>query len=473
MHLFYGKIKFITKKGGFHLTENSYSTITPEITNLSKLCLDNSSIDPSLYGKYDVKRGLRDINGKGVLTGLTEIAEVRSYITVDSEMIPCEGKLFYRGLDIEDIVNGFVSEKRFGFEETTYLLLFGKLPTKEELDSFNALLGHYRSLPTSVVRDIIMKAPSHDMMNTLARSVLTLYSYDDAADDISIPNVLRQCLQLIALFPQLSVYGYQAYKHYHDGQSLFIHSPDPNLSTAENILHLLRPDSKYTELEARILDIALVIHADHGGGNNSTFTTHVVSSSGTDTYSTIAASLGSLKGPKHGGANIKVIQMFDDMMEHVSDWTDEDEIKSYLSDLLNKKAFDKAGLIYGMGHAVYSISDPRARIFKGYVEKLSKAKGLDKEFALYSAVERLAPEVIAKERQIYKGVSANVDFYSGFVYRMLGLPMELYTPIFAIARISGWSAHRIEELINAGKIIRPAYKNVAKHIDYVPMSDRC
>ncbi len=473
MHLFYGKIKFITKKGGFHLTENSYSTITPEITNLSKLCLDNSSIDPSLYGKYDVKRGLRDINGKGVLTGLTEIAEVRSYITVDSEMIPCEGKLFYRGLDIEDIVNGFVSEKRFGFEETTYLLLFGKLPTKEELDSFNALLGHYRSLPTSFVRDIIMKAPSHDMMNTLARSVLTLYSYDDAADDISIPNVLRQCLQLIALFPQLSVYGYQAYKHYHDGQSLFIHSPDPNLSTAENILHLLRPDSKYTELEARILDIALVIHADHGGGNNSTFTTHVVSSSGTDTYSTIAASLGSLKGPKHGGANIKVIQMFDDMMKHVSDWTDEDEIKAYLSDLLNKKAFDKAGLIYGMGHAVYSISDPRARIFKGYVEKLSKAKGLDKEFALYSAVERLAPEVIAKERQIYKGVSANVDFYSGFVYRMLGLPMELYTPIFAIARISGWSAHRIEELINAGKIIRPAYKNVAKHIDYVPMSDRC
>ena len=454
------------------MTENSYSTITPEIVNLSKLCLDNSSIDPDLYGKFDVKRGLRDINGKGVLTGLTEIAEVRSYITVDSEMIPCEGKLFYRGLDIEDIVKGFVSEKRFGFEETTYLLLFGKLPTTQELDEFNALLGHYRSLPTSFVRDIIMKAPSHDMMNTLARSVLTLYSYDEAADDISIPNVLRQCLQLIALFPQLSVYGYQAYKHYHDGQSLFIHSPDPSLSTAENILHLLRPDSKYTELEARILDIALVIHADHGGGNNSTFTTHVVSSSGTDTYSTIAASLGSLKGPKHGGANIKVIQMFDDMMATISDWNDEDAIKSYLSDLLNKKVFDKAGLIYGMGHAVYSISDPRAKIFKNYVERLSKEKGLDKEFKLYSAVERLAPEVIAEERKIYKGVSANVDFYSGFVYRMLGLPMELYTPIFAIARISGWSAHRIEELINAGKIIRPAYKSVAKHIDYVSMSER-
>ena len=454
------------------MAENSYSAITPEILDLSKLCCENSSIDTSLYEKYDVKRGLRDISGRGVLTGLTEIAEVRSYITVDSEMIPCEGKLFYRGLDIEDIVNGFVSEKRFGFEETTYLLLFGKLPNKEELKNFNALLGHYRSLPTSFVRDIIMKAPSHDMMNTLARSVLTLYSYDDAADDISIPNVLRQCLQLIALFPQLSVYGYQAFKHYHDGQSLFIHSPEPSLSTAENILHLLRPDSKYTELEARILDIALVLHADHGGGNNSTFTTHVVSSSGTDTYSTVAASLGSLKGPKHGGANLKVIQMFDDMMQNVKDWSDDDEIKNYLSDLLNKKAFDKAGLIYGMGHAVYSISDPRARVLKGYVEKLSKEKGLDKEFGLYSAVERLAPEVIAKERKIYKGVSANIDFYSGFVYRMLGLPLELYTPIFAIARISGWSAHRIEELINVGKINRPAYKNVAKHTDYVPINER-
>ncbi len=387
-------------------------------------------------------------------------------------MIPCEGKLFYRGIDVEELVNGFVADKRFGFEETTYLLLFGKLPTPEELKSFISLLGHYRSLPTSFVRDIIMKAPSQDMMNTLARSVLTLYSYDETADDVSIPNVLRQCLQLIALFPQLSVYGYQAYKHYHDGQSLFIHSPNPELSTAENILHLLRPDSKYTELEARILDIALVLHADHGGGNNSTFTTHVVSSSGTDTYSTIAASLGSLKGPKHGGANLKVMQMFDDMMVQIKDWNDEEEIRQYLSDLLNKKAFDKAGLIYGMGHAVYSISDPRARVLKRYVEKLSAEKGLDKEFKLYSIVERLAPEVIAQERKIYKGVSANIDFYSGFVYRMLGLPLELYTPIFAIARISGWSAHRIEELINVGKIIRPAYKSVAKHIDYVPLNER-
>ncbi|MBQ5735004.1 MAG: citrate synthase, partial [Lachnospiraceae bacterium] len=386
------------------MAENEFSTITPQILDLAEKCKSNNYIDPELYSKYEVKRGLRDINGKGVLTGLTEIAEVKSYTIDDNEMIPCEGKLYYRGYDIEDLVTGFVNDKRFGFEETTYLLLFGKLPTREELAQFNELLGRYRSLPTSFVRDIIMKAPSHDMMNTLARSVLTLYSYDDYADDISIPNVLRQCLQLIALFPELSVYGYQTYKHYYDGDSLFIHAPKPELSTSENILYMLRPDQQYTELEARILDIALVIHADHGGGNNSTFTTHVVSSSGTDTYSTVAASLGSLKGPKHGGANLKVIQMFDHMMENVKNWEDEDEVKQYLKDLLNKKIFDKAGLIYGMGHAVYSISDPRARIFKNYVEKLSKEKGLDKEFALYSMVERLAPEVIAEERKIYKGV---------------------------------------------------------------------
>lgn len=459
-------------KGGFILADNIYSSISPEINELASLCVSNSTINPDLYGKYEVKRGLRDINGKGVLTGLTEIAEVRSYITVDQEMIPCEGKLFYRGIDIEDIVEGFYTEGRFGFEETTYLLLFGKLPTKTELDIFNHLLGGYRSLPTGFVRDIILKAPSKDMMNTLARSVLTLYAYDDAADNTSIPNVLRQCMQLIALFPELSVYGYQAYEHYYNGQSLFIHSTDPSLSTAENILRLLRPDSKYSPLEARVLDLALVLHADHGGGNNSTFTTHVVSSSGTDTYSTIAASLGSLKGPKHGGANIKVVQMFDDLKSNVKDWEDEDEIKNYLSDLLHKKAFDKAGLIYGMGHAVYSISDPRARVLKKFVGKLSKEKGMDKEFALYTTVEKLAPMVIAEERKIYKGVSANIDFYSGFVYRMLDLPPQLYTPLFAIARISGWSAHRIEELINAGKIIRPAYKNVAKPTKYVNLSDR-
>jgi citrate synthase len=454
------------------MSNMNISSITPEILALSELCAKNSVIDSSLYTKYQVKRGLRDVSGAGVLTGLTEIAEVRSHLIVDSEYIPCEGQLFYRGIDVKQIVQGFIEDNRFGFEEVTYLLLFGKLPSVEELTNFKVLLGEYRSLPTSFVRDIIMKAPSKDMMNTLARSVLTLYSYDDLADDITLPNVLRQSLQLISLFPLLSVYGYQAYSHYHDGQSLVIHTPDPNLSTAELILHLLRPDSKYTPLEAKILDVALVLHAEHGGGNNSTFTTHVVTSTGTDTYSSVAASLGSLKGPKHGGANIKVIQMFEDMKNVIKDWEDEDEVRAYLAALLQKNAFDKSGLIYGMGHAVYSISDPRAEIFKGFVEKLSVEKGRAKEFKLYNMVETLAPEVIAKERQIYKGVSANVDFYSGFVYSMLDLPLELYTPIFAIARISGWSAHRMEELINAGKIIRPAYKNVAKVKPYSKLKDR-
>lgn len=454
------------------MSNNPFSKITPEILELTDLCTRNSSIDPTLYTKYDVKRGLRDVSGRGVLTGLTEIAEVHSYSIVDSEYIPCEGKLFYRGIDIEEIVDGFIKEDRFGFEEITYLLLFGDLPTKEQLTHFNKLLEEYRSLPTSFVRDIIMKAPSQDMMNTLARSVLTLYSYDDLADDITVPNVLRQSLQLIALFPLLSVYGYQAYCHYHNGQNLMIRTPDPNLSTAELILHLLRPDGKYSPLEAKILDVALVLHADHGGGNNSTFTTHVVTSTGTDTYSSVAASLGSLKGPKHGGANIKVVQMFDDMKEQVKNWEDEEEVTEYLTKLLHKEAFDKAGLIYGMGHAVYSISDPRANIFKGFVEKLSLEKGRTKEYKLYSMVERLASDLIAKQRKIYKGVSANVDFYSGFVYSMLDLPLELYTPIFAISRISGWSAHRIEEIINAGKIIRPAYKSVSKHKKYMQIEER-
>lgn len=451
---------------------HNISTLTDEIKQLADLCKENFKIDPSLYSKYEVKRGLRDISGKGVLTGLTEISEIRSYTIVDSDLVPCEGKLYYQGVDVEEIVNGFIKEDRFGFEETVYLLLFGKLPTEEELSQLIDVLVKYRELPTSFVRDIILKAPSPDMMNTLARSVLTLYSYDDRADDTSVENVLRQCLQLIALFPLLSVYGYQGYSHYHNGDSLFIHAPKPELSTAENILHILRPDSQYSKLEAKILDIALVLHAEHGGGNNSTFTTHVVTSSGTDTYSAVAASLGSLKGPKHGGANIKVVKMFEDMKQNVSNWEDEAEVRQYLVDLLNKKAFDKAGLIYGIGHAVYSISDPRAKVFQGFVESLSMEKGLEKEFALYSMVERLAPIVIGEERQIYKGVSANVDFYSGFVYSMLGLPLELYTPIFAIARIAGWSAHRLEELINAGKIIRPAYKSVAKHKKYVPMGER-
>ncbi|MDK2808706.1 MAG: citrate synthase [Clostridiales bacterium] len=450
-----------------------YSEMNPEIIQLSQLCKENMRINPELYSKYEVKRGLRDISGQGVLTGLTDISEIRSYTMVDRDMVPMEGKLYYQGIDIEDIVDGFIKEDRFGYEETAYLLLFGKMPNQEQLNGFTKLLDEYRAdLPTSFVRDIIMKAPSKDMMNTLARSVLTLYSYDDKADDTSVENVLRQCLQLIALFPLLSVYGYQAYSHYHDNNSLFIHSPVKGMSTAENILHILRPDSKFSKLEARILDIALVLHAEHGGGNNSTFTTHVVSSSGTDTYSTVAASLGSLKGPRHGGANIKVMRMFEDMKEQVKDWENEDEVAQYLVDVLNKKAFDQKGLIYGMGHAVYSISDPRACIFKKFVQSLSEEKGLEKEFALYSIVERLAPEVIAKERKIYKGVSANVDFYSGFVYSMLGLPYELYTPIFAISRIAGWSAHRLEEIINDGKIIRPAYKAVAPHGDYVPLKER-
>lgn len=451
---------------------NPYSEITPKVRELAQKCVERSSIEPTLYTQYKVNRGLRDLQGKGVLTGLTEISEIQSSIQVDGESVPCEGKLFYRGIDIEEIVGGFIREKRFGFEETVYLLLFGDLPSREQLSEFQQILSDYRTLPTSFVRDIIMKAPSDDMMNTLARSVLTLYSYDENANDISIENVLRQCLQLIALFPLLSVYGYQAYSHYHDGNSLYIHNPLPELSTAENILRILRPDSQYTELEAKILDLALVLHAEHGGGNNSTFTTHVVSSSGTDTYSVIAASLGSLKGPKHGGANIKVVQMFEDMKKTLPDWNDEEAVERYLRALLHRNAFDKAGLIYGMGHAVYSLSDPRANIFKKFVESLSVEKGREEEYRLYALVERLAPQVIAEERKIYKGVSANIDFYSGFVYSMLNLPIELYTPIFAISRIAGWSAHRLEELINAGKIIRPAYKSVSEKRAYTRIDDR-
>lgn len=451
---------------------NKYSEITPELYNLADLVKKNCVIDPELYQKYDVKRGLRDISGKGVLAGLTEICDVHAYTIENNEYVPCEGKLYYRGIDVEEIIDGFTTDGRFGFEEVTYLLLFGELPTEKQLNDFIKLLEFYRELPPSFVRDVIMKAPSKDMMNTLARSVLTLYSYDEQADNISIENVLRQGLQLIALFPLLSVYGYKAYRHFHFGKSLVIHPPKAGLSTAENILYMLRSDKQYTSLEAKILDIALVLHAEHGGGNNSTFTTHVVTSSGTDTYSTIAASLGSLKGPKHGGANIKVMQMFEDMKENINDWKDEEEISRYLSDLLNKKAFDKSGLIYGMGHAVYSISDPRAKVLKQYVKSLSEEKGMQEEFALYETVESLAPKVIARERKIYKGVSANVDFYSGFVYRMLGLPVELYTPIFAVARISGWIAHRLEELNNAGKIIRPAYKSVSERKPYIKMKDR-
>ena len=449
---------------------NKFSEVTPEIEELAKKC--NKKIDEELFAKYDVKRGLRKRNGEGVLAGLTDISMINAYTMIDREIVPCEGKLYYRGIDIEDIVKGFIEEDRFGFEETAYLLLFGELPKKDQLKQFEGMLGEYRQLPTNFVRDIIMKAPSRDMMNTLARSVLTLFSYDDNASDISLPNVLRQCIQLIALFPVLSVYAYQAYNHYERGESLFIHLPDPELSTAENILHLLRPDSKYTKLEAKLLDMALVLHAEHGGGNNSTFTTHVVSSSGTDTYSAIAAALCSLKGPKHGGANIKVVQMFDDLKANVKDWSNEEEIEEYLIKILDKEAFDHTGLIYGMGHAVYTLSDPREIILKDFAKKLAQEKGMMEEFSLYENVENIAGRLIMERRKLFKNVCANVDFYSGFVYTMLRIPEELFTPIFAIARTPGWCAHRLEELINANKIIRPAYKYVGEHIPYQSMDER-
>ena len=449
------------------------NNLTEKELMLAEKCLQNSKIDPQLYIENKVNRGLRDLNGKGVLTGLTEISDIISKKIVDGEEVPCAGELYYRGYPIEDIVNGAMKDDRFAFEEIVYLLIFGCLPTKKELEEFKEHLFSYRTLPDNFVRDVIMKAPSSDMMNSLARSVLMLYSNDLQADDTSIPNVLKQCLQLVARFPQLSVYGYHAYNyHWKKSGSFFIHEPDPNLSTAENILYMLRIDGKFTPLEAKVLDIALVLHAEHGGGNNSTFTTHVVSSSGTDTYSAIAAAIGSLKGPKHGGANIKVSEMFEDIKKNIKDWTDREEISEYLLKILNKEAFDKAGLIYGIGHAIYSVSDPRAKVLKRFVQELSEEKGLTKEYELYSLIEELAPEIISKKRKMYKGVSANIDFYSGFVYDMLGLPHELYTPIFAMARIAGWSAHRIEELTNAGKIIRPAYMAVQPHREYKEMSDR-
>ncbi|MFI3207113.1 MAG: citrate/2-methylcitrate synthase [Clostridia bacterium] len=445
----------------------NYSEITPEIKELSKMCIKNSGIDLSFYTKYDVKRGLRDINGNGVLAGLTNISEIVSSKTINGEKQACEGELYYRGYNIRDIINHASQRKSFGFETVTYLLLFGDLPSDEQLKTFKNQLSEYRILPTHFVRDEILNSPSRDMMNGLARSVLTLYSYDKNADDTSIENVLRQCMQLIATFPMLSVYSYHAHKHYHENESLFIHQPDPELSTAENILRLLRPNCEYTELEASVLDMALMLHAEHGGGNNSSFTTHVVSSSGTDTYSAISAALGSLKGPKHGGANIKVVGMFEDIIANVKDWSDDKAIEEYLVKILNKEAYDKAGLIYGMGHAVYSLSDPRALIMEEFVEDLATAKGRHKEFDLYHKVSKIAEKVIGEKRKIYKGVSANVDFFSGFIYNMLDLPKELYTPIFAIARISGWSAHRIEELINCNKIIRPAYKSVLEKREIV------
>lgn len=453
-------------------TNPNYSDMLPEVRAMASDAKRHSRINVGDYAKYDVKRGLRDLNGKGVLAGLTEISDIHAKDRLpDGTEVPCEGKLYFRGIDVEELVTGALREKRFGFEETVYLLLLGHLPTAGELEEFRRLLGYYRTLPNNFVRDVILKAPSGDVMNSLARSVLNLASYDPKADDISLPNVMRQCLQLIAVFPLLSVYGYQAYQ-YKEGSSLYIHAPRPELSAAENILHLLRPNSEYSYWEAHVLDVCLTLHAEHGGGNNSTFTTHVVTSSGTDTYSCMAAALASLKGPRHGGANIKVVEMFEDMKAHVKDWKDEDEVRAYLQGLLDKKGFDRSGLIYGMGHAVYSLSDPRANLLRSFVETLSREKGRQEEYQLYSMVERLGPEIISGGRKMYKGVSANVDFYSGFVYHMLDLPLQLYTPIFAIARVAGWSAHRIEELINMGKIIRPAYQYVGSHKPYQPLTQR-
>lgn len=452
--------------------KNQYSAITPQIRHLAELSVKNNHIKPDMYVKNNVKRGLRDQDGNGVVTGLTEISTILSKEKKpDGTAVPCEGRLFYRGINVKELCDGFLADDRFGFEETVYLLLFSQLPTAAELAEFRELIAHYRSLPTSFVRDMILKAPSTDVMNTLSRSVLALYSYDENPDDISVKNVLRQSLQLISMFPLLAVYGYQSYQHYHQGKTLFIRNPDPALSTAENLLYTLREDGNFTPLEAKILDLALVLHAEHGGGNNSSFTTHVVTSSGTDTYSAIAAALGSLKGPRHGGANVKVVRMFDDMKQTI-DTKDTDAIRDYLIGLLDKKNFDKAGLIYGMGHAVYSISDPRADILKACAKQLAEVKGLDEDYALYKNVAKIAPEVIGEKRKIYKGVSPNVDFYSGMIYRMLNLPNELFTPLFAVARIAGWSAHRIEEIENAGKIIRPAYIGVKPEAEYIPLNKR-
>ncbi len=432
-------------------------------------CNDSGSIDQSLYVTYDVKRGLRDSSGKGVLTGLTEISDVVAFNTENGERVPAEGNLYIQGYNVMDLERGFHGSK-FGFEETIYLLLFGELPTKSQFADFLEMMEAYRELPRKFTRDVILKAPSKNMMNVLQRCVLTLYSYDETPDDISIRNVLRQSMELIAQFPIIAAYGYQGYMHYYHDKSLIIHNPKKGLSTAENFLRLIRPDKKYTELEAQVLDICLVLHAEHGGGNNSTFTTHVISSTGTDTYSAVAGSLGSLKGPKHGGANLKVQQMMDDLKAHVPNWEDMESLTGYLQGLLDKQGFDRSGLIYGMGHAVYTKSDPRARILKRYAKALAEEKGLQNEFALYDNIERISIELLKNKRNT--AISANVDFYSGFVYNMLGIPIELFTPIFAIARIAGWSAHRIEELVNAGKIIRPAYKYVGTHRDYLNMDDR-
>lgn len=445
--------------------------LTDHMNLLEAELMKNHRIDPNLYVEYDVKRGLRDSAGKGVLTGLTEISDVCAYNLVNGRKIPAEGELYYQGINVNDIING-LSNRKYGFEETIYLLLFGKLPSQKNLDMFLDVMFELQNLSSRFVRDIVMKASSENIMNAMQRCILTLYTYDSNPEEISACNVLRQSLELIAKLPLIAVYSYHSYRHFRRDETLFIRNPQKGLSLAENILLMLRPESKYTELEAKVLDIALILHAEHGGGNNSTFTTHVVTSSGTDTYSSVAASIGSLKGPRHGGANLKVQHMFEDIKEHIQNWTDEEEVSAYLQKILDKEAFDRSGLIYGMGHAVYTLSDPREVILKKFARELAEEKGLMKEFALYELVERLAGQLIMEHRKLFKNVCANVDFYSGFVYTMLDIPQELFTPIFAIARMPGWSAHRLEELINASKIIRPAYKYVGSHIDFLPIEER-
>lgn len=454
------------------MTEYTAATASKEIHKLAELCKDNNHIEPELYDIYQVKKGLREPSGKGVLTGLTEISTVNGSKVIDGVLTPIEGQLRYRGIDINDLVNGFTNNHRYGFEETIYLLLFGALPNSTELDSFNRLLGFNRRLPNDFIEDVILKSPNKDVMNAMSQAVLAMNAYDKRSDDLDIQNVLRQSISLIATLPMIAAYSYLSYRHYLQRRGLYIHNPKPELSTAENLLRMLRQDKKFDEIEAKLLDIALVLHAEHGGGNNSTFTTHVVTSSGTDTYSSVAASLCSLKGPKHGGANIKVIKMFEDIKANVSDWYDDDEIADYLTKIVNKEVFDRTGLIYGMGHAVYSLSDPRAVILKKYTMELAEHKGRESEAHLYKAVERLAPVVIGEHRKIYKGICTNIDFYSGFAYDMLNIPQEFITPLFAIGRIAGWSAHRIEELTCADKIIRPAYMSVAENADYIPINER-
>ncbi len=437
----------------------------------AELCVKNDTVDRKLYSEYGVKAGLRDENGNGVLTGLTNISNIRAFKMVNGEKRPAKGILTYRGIRVEELIQGSI-DRRYAFEETAYLLIFGKLPNEKELKEFCQVLAEKRTMPSNFTRDVIMKAPSKDIMNSMTRSVLTLASYDEEANNLSLDNILRQCVQLISIFPMLAVYGYHAFNHYENNESMYIHRPDEKLSISENFLRMLRPDMQFTDLEARVLDVALLLHAEHGGGNNSSFTTRVVTSSGSDTYSTMAAALCSLKGKRHGGANIMVKEMMKDIRAHIGDYKDEEEIEYYLRKIVNKEAFDQKGLIYGMGHAVYSLSDPREVIFKGYVEKLAKEKGLEHELLLYNNIEKIAPKVIAQERKIFKGVSPNVDFYSGFVYQMLGIPEELYTPLFAVARIAGWSAHRIEETVSANKIIRPAYKSLTTAVPYVERDRR-